>query len=106
MCSSGEMARPRQCYGKPQPVSPLRAQSMESGPILEVKPKHHCCASTLKVRKTTVRPGPGAWTRQCLRATPGTKRTYVTENLPIPHPKHNCRNRALEHSVQANFSKF
>ena len=25
---------------------------------------------------------------------------YVTENLPIPHPKHDCRNRALEHNVQ------
>ena len=32
--------------------------------------------------------------------------TYVTENLPIPHPQHNCRNRALEHNVQTNFSKF
>ena len=30
------------------------------------------CASTRKVRKTTVRPGPGAWTRRCLRATRGT----------------------------------
>ena len=29
--------------------------------------------------------------------------TYVTENLPIPHPKHNCCNR---HTVQTNFSKF
>ena len=38
--------------------------------------------------------------------TCGTKRTYVTGNLPIPHPKHNCRGRALEHNVQANFSKF
>ena len=28
------------------------------------------------------------------------------KNLPIPHPKHNSRNRALEHNVQANFSKF
>ena len=28
------------------------------------------------------------------------KRMYVTENLPIPHPNHNCRNRALEHNVQ------
>ena len=28
------------------------------------------------------------------------------QDLPIPHPKHNCRNRALEHNVQANFSKF
>ena len=28
------------------------------------------------------------------------------KNLPIPHPKHNSRNRALEHHVQANFSKF
>ena len=35
-----------------------------------------------------------------------TERTSVTENLPIPHPKHNCRNRALEQNVQANFSKF
>ena len=25
-----------------------------------------------------------------------TKKTYVTENLPIPHPKHNCRNRAAD----------
>ena len=32
------------------------------------------------------------------RAVP--KRVYVTENLPIPHPKHNCRDRALEHNVQ------
>ena len=31
---------------------------------------------------------------------------YVTENVPIPHPQHNCRNRALGHNVQANFSKF
>ena len=40
----------------------------------------HCCstppcASTRKVRKTTVRPGPSAWTEQCLRATRGTKRS-------------------------------
>ena len=26
--------------------------------------------------------------------------------LPIPHPNHNCRNRAQEHDVQANFSMF
>ena len=64
------------------------------------------CAITLKVRKMTVRPGPSAWTRHCLRATRGAKRTYVTTNLQTPHPKHNCRNRALEHNVQANFSKF
>ena len=50
--------------------------------------------------------GSCAWTRPCLRATRGTKRTYVTGNLPIPHPKHNCRNRALQHNVQANFSEF
>ena len=25
---------------------------------------------------------------------------------PIPHTKHNCRNRALEHNVQHFFSKF
>ena len=36
----------------------------------------------------------------------GTKRTYVTKNLPIPHHEHNCCNRALEHNVQANFSMF
>ena len=54
----------------------------------------------------TVRPGPGAWTRQCLRATCSTKGTFVTENLPIPHPNHNCCRRALQHNVQANFSKF
>ena len=63
-------------------------------------------ASTQKVRKRTARLGPGAWTRQCFRVVHGTKRTYVTENLPIPHPKHNCCIRALEHNVQANFSKF
>ena len=34
------------------------------------------------------------------------KNVFVTENLPIPHPKHKCCNRALEHNVQANFSKF
>ena len=28
------------------------------------------------------------------------------KNLPIPHSKHDSRNRALEHNVQANFSKF
>ena len=28
------------------------------------------------------------------------------ENLPIPHPEHNSHNRALEHNVLANFSKF
>ena len=28
------------------------------------------------------------------------QRMYVTENLPIPYPKHNCRNRALGHNVQ------
>ena len=39
-------------------------------------------------------------------ASRSTKRIYVTENLPIPHPKHSCRNRALEHSVQAVLSKF
>ena len=48
----------------------------------------------------------GAWTRRCLRTARSTKRTYVTKNLPIPHPKHNCRNRAREHNVQANFTKF
>ena len=69
-------------------------------------PPPSACASTMKSKKTTVRPGPAAWTQQCLRATCGTKRTYVTENLPIPHPKHNCCNRALEHNVQANFSNF
>ena len=36
----------------------------------------------------------------------GTKRTYVTENLPIPHPNHNCCNRALQPYVQAFFSMF
>ena len=41
-----------------------------------------------------------------MRTTRGTKRTYVTGNLPIPHPKHNCRNRALQHNVQENFSEF
>ena len=30
------------------------------------------------------------------------KRTYVAENLPIPHPNHNCRNRAPEHSCEQN----
>ena len=50
--------------------------------------------------------GSRAETSPCLRATRGTKRTYVTGNLPIPHPKHNCRNRALQHNVQANFSEF
>ena len=34
------------------------------------------------------------------------KKRYVTGNLPIPHPKHNCRNRALQHNVQASFSEF
>ena len=47
--------------------------------------------------------GSRAKTSPCLRATRGTKRAYVTGNLPIPHPKHNCRNRALQHNVQANF---
>ena len=47
-----------------------------------------------------------AKTSPCLRATRGTKTTHVTGNLPIPHPKHNCRNRALQHNVQANFSEF
>ena len=28
------------------------------------------------------------------------------KNLPIPYPKHNSHNRALEHNVRANFSKF
>ena len=28
------------------------------------------------------------------------------KNLPIRHPKHNNHNRALEHNVQPNFSKF
>ena len=28
------------------------------------------------------------------------------KNRPIPHPKHNSHKRALEHNVQANFSKF
>ena len=45
-------------------------------------------------------------TSPCLRATRGTKRTHVTENLPVPHPNHNCCNRALQHYVQANFSMF
>ena len=60
------------------------------------------CASTLKVIKTTVTRAPVL--RQDF--TRGTKRTYVTGNLPIPHPKHNCRNRALQHTVQANFSEI
>ena len=34
------------------------------------------------------------------------KKMKVAENLPIPHPKHNCGNRNLEHNVQANFRKF
>ena len=42
----------------------------------------------------------------CLCAARGIKRTYVAKILPIPDPEHNCRNRALEHNVQANFSKF
>ena len=25
---------------------------------------------------------------------------FVTENLPIPHPKNNCHNRAVEHNLQ------
>ena len=30
----------------------------------------------------------------------------VCHQKPVPHPKHNCCNRALEHIVQANFSNF
>ena len=33
------------------------------------------CTSTNKVRKTTVTPGPGAWTRWCLCATKGPRST-------------------------------
>ena len=43
--------------------------------------------------------------RACTRhAAP--KRTYFAENLPVPHPNHNCCNRARQHYVQANFSMF
>ena len=36
------------------------------------------CASTVKLKKTTVTLDPGAWTRWCLSATHGIKRTHVT----------------------------
>ena len=49
-----------------------------------------------------VRRGPCAWTTPCLNVTHGTK--ACSENLPIPHPNLNCRNRAPLHNVQANFS--
>ena len=40
------------------------------------------CTRTRNVRKTTVRPGPGAWTRRSLQATRGTKTTHVTKTCP------------------------
>ena len=36
--------------------------------------------------------------------TGAIKRRFVAKKLPIPH--HNCRNRAPEHNVQANFGMF
>ena len=35
-----------------------------------------------------------------------TKRLHMAKHLPIPHFDHNCRNRAPENNVQANFSIF
>ena len=60
------------------------------------------CTSTLKVRKTKV--------RQVLRVDKPVfahdaqcQKNACGEHLPIPHPDHNCRNKAPEHNVQADF---
>ena len=59
-----------------------------------------------KSHKNDGQTGSCAYTSSCLRATRSTKSMYVAENLPIPHPNHNCCNRALQHYVQANSSMF
>ena len=40
------------------------------------------CASTLKIRKTTVRRGPCAWMKPRLRTTRSTKRTCTAKTCP------------------------
>ena len=57
------------------------------------------CASTAKVRKTTVTRGPRAWTSPCLRATRKTKRHCTQKTCPYPTPSTSLTNMALEHNV-------
>ena len=45
------------------------------------------CASTRKIKKVTVRPGPGAETRWCKHATRSTKRTHVAKTSQVVIPR-------------------
>ena len=91
-CTPSTVQRPLPHSPPPCPPSPS-PQSNPTNPHTPLPPPPLC-------KHQESQENHGQTGSRCLHAMRGTKRTYVTENLPTPDPKHNCLNRALEHNVQ------
>ena len=63
------------------------------------------CASNRKVRKTTVRPGPGAWTRRCLRATRGTSQAPGVTTLAVAENHIKTNSSGLQYQAECCYEQ-